>query len=232
MLLKFDKFIIEGKYDRITGISVDELWKVIKLTKLSFDLDRKKYSKYIEIDIDHNFSGPIEFDLKLKIKRDSNYRKSIIIPNDYGFYIDGKCDALIGVIYIILELDPNKEPYCYNNLNLMLQDVIRHEIEHLTHEGYNRLSDRPNPDNSNELRYNISGVDSYLYFILEDELTPMIQGMYRKAKTSKKSITTIFNEYLDIMVDSGILKDYNRELIYDEWVKEAKRLLPNAKFDK
>lgn len=232
MILKFSKFILEGKYDQITGIAVDELWKAIKLTRISFDLkDPKSDNKYLKIDIDYIFCGSIEFDLTLKIKRDENYKKSTIIPKEYGFYLDGKSDALVGSIDIIIEIDPNMEPACYSNLNSMLQDVVRHEIEHLTHDGYNRLSDRPDPKDTDDIRYNIDGENSFLYFILADELGPMVHGMYRKAKTDKKPITTIFNEFLDLMMKNKIITNDKKELIFGEWTKEAKRLLPNAKFE-
>jgi len=231
--LKFKLF--EGKYDRISGISVDEIWKIIKITKVLYDLKVPCLScdelGYIEKEIDYSFSSPVEYDLILKIKRDKVFRKE-------GFYIDGSSDDIEGIIFIELVIDPDKEPNCYNELNSFLQETIRHEIEHLTHGGYNRIEDRPDPDKTMKIRIalnkaNVKGdfVNSYKYYLLEDELGPLVHGMYRKAKTDKKPITTIFNQFLSIMEEEGIINKEKRKLVYKEWVKYAKKVLPHAKYE-
>jgi len=233
LILKFKQF--EGKYDRITGISVDEIWKIIKITKVLYDLKTPNLNYdetgYLEKEIDYSFSNPVEYDLILKIKRDKVHRKE-------GFYIDGASDALEGTILIELIIDPDREPSCYNELNSFLQDTLRHEIEHLTHEGYNRIEDRPDPEKTMKIRKalnraNIKGnfVNSYKYYLLEDELGPLVHGMYRKAKTDKKPITFIFNQFLTIMEEEGVINKEKKELIYNEWVKYAKKVLPAAKYE-
>ena len=233
MILRFKQF--EGKYDKVTGVSVDELWKVIKITKSLYDLNpsksKLKYDNgFLTNQINYDFIDPVEFDLVLRIKREK-------IDAKLGFIIEGTSDAEEGAILIELIINPDREPCCYNTLNSWLQDVLRHEIEHLTHGGYNEISDRPSQFDSVKLRLALNKaagkgnfVNSYKYYILEDEVGPLVHGMYRKAKTDKKSITTIFNEFLSILEDEEIIKSDKRDLLFDTWVKEAKRLFPRAIF--
>ena len=106
MILKFKQF--EGRYDQITGIAVDELWKVIKITKIIYDLkDDMAYGDDLTLDedgfmskqIEYDFEGPIEFDLILRIKRQT-------IDFKLGFVIDGGSFAEESRILIELIIDP------------------------------------------------------------------------------------------------------------------------------
>jgi hypothetical protein len=237
MILKFKQF--EGKYDKITGISVDEIWKIIKITRvlneLKFDEESgisKDELGFVEKQIDYSFETPLAYDLILRIKREPVAFKE-------GFYIDGASSAEDEEIMIELIIDPSREPQCYSRLNSYLQETVRHELEHLTHKGYNRIEDRPDPEKTLKMRETINAasrkgsfVNTYKYYLLEDELPCLIHGMYRKAKTDKKPITTIFNEFLTLMEEEGFLTPKKRKLVYDTWVKYAKEKLPQAKYEK
>lgn len=234
MIFRFKQF--EGKYDKITGISVDEIWKIIKITKIIYNIKPKGIvyddDGFLENQINYDFIEPVEYDLFLRVKREK-------IDNKLGFIIEGYSESPISLIVIELIIDPDKEPYCYKELNSYLQDTVRHEIEHLTHAGYNRLEDRPDPKKSLRLRNELNRahergvfVNSYKYYLLEDEIGPLVHGMYRKAKTDKKPITVIFNEFLDIMSNENIINnDRNRQKVYDAWISYAKKNLPVAKYE-
>lgn len=235
MILRFKQF--EGKYDRITGISVDEIWKLIKITKILYNIkdqtgDLVKYDEqgFLEKEIDYSFDEPVEFDLFLSIKREQ-------VDSEEGFLIDGSSNAPDNTIFVELIINPDKEPICYRELNSALQELLRHEIEHLTHDGINRLEDRPDPEKSMKFRKQLNRAhekgnfaNSYKYYLLEDELGPLVHGMYRKAKTDKKPITDIFNHFLDIMEKEEIIKKDKRKLVYDKWIEYSRKNLPAAKY--
>ena len=244
MITNFTNFkLFEGRYDKLTGLVADSIWNIIKVSRTLYDKfpeKRKSFKKFKEVDIDTEFKThkmPIklkdfEFDLSVKIRRDET------IIHKLGFIIDGLTNAEDGTITIKIEINPEKEPKCYKELNSFLQDVIRHEIEHLTHDGMNRILDRPDPQSTYDLRVKLLRAfgkgnigDSDKYYLLEDELVPLVQGMYRKAKTDKKPLGVIFREFLDIMVDDGFIDKSKVDKIYGVWVEYAKRLLPAAKFD-
>lgn len=240
MILRFKQF--EGKYDKISGVSVDQIWKIIKITRILYNLKDKlddsefQYDDcgYLESQVDYSFDTPVEFDLFVRIKREKIEERGW---DKLGFFVDGGSDGTENEILVTLIIDPDKEPSCYNSLNSYLQDLMRHEIEHLTHEGINRIEDRPDAEKTIKIRKQLrkerergSYVNLYKYYTLEDEIGPLVQGMYRKAKTDKKPITAVFNEFLDIMEESEIINSDKRKFLFDAWTKEAKRLLPNAKY--
>ena len=218
-------FADDDMYDRITDTSVDKIWKVIEKTRKNF-----KLNKSIEENFELDFVN-FEFELTLVISRCN-------VNNPEGFNLDAASDADNNWISILIEIDPDMEPLCYNELNLELQDDIRHEIEHLTHDGINKVLDSPNPKEFSKLRKKLqkeadkgNHTNSHMYYTLGDEMGPDIQGMYRKSKLSKKPMGVIINNELDKLENKGFIDKTNREIIYKKWIEYSKQLLPHAKFD-
>jgi hypothetical protein len=103
-----------------------------------------------------------------------------------------------------------------------LKDVVRHEIEHLTHgEGFNLKSGKFIEDD--QLIRNL--IDAKLlpkaeYFKLEKEIDAQLQGMYFRAKKEKRPFIDVLTTYLD----TQDITPEQKEEILDIWRTRAKAL--------
>ena len=71
----------------------------------------------------------------------------------------------------------------------------------------------------------------YKYYLLPKEVDANIQGLYSKAKTLKKPYQQVVDDYLDSLVDDGIITPKNRMLIYKTWKNRITKIggIPNLK---
>jgi hypothetical protein len=133
-----------------------------------------------------------------------------------GYDEDG--DEITPLLSISFEIPKNPD---WKTVVFDLKDVIRHELEHLTQDGPNTRSGKYLPDDS-ALR---NMIDSELlpksaYFKLEKEVDAMLQGLYLKAKKSRKPYLEVIDDYLD----KQPITQEERKDILDLWAKRAKAL--------
>lgn len=85
----------------------------------------------------------------------------------------------------------------WERLSFDLKDVVRHELEHLTQAGPNTVGGKAMEDDM-ALRAMIDAnlLPKASYFQLEKEIDAMIQGLYLKAKKSKRPFKEVVEEYL------------------------------------
>jgi len=207
----------EGRYDRITGIVIDNLWKFIKYSKTEFDEDPDE-NDLQAFDL-KGFKDILEFDLRLIIKREYDIGPPFIIEaNTYESSIE-----------FYIEIDPDWEPEAYNELNSELQNAVRHEVEHLTQFGVNVMQQKFMPLNK-ALRdeINANPYRTYEYLTLPDEIPAMVQGLYRKAKTTKQPLDVMMNDYLSLFN----LSKKNKKLVFNTWLDFAKKNVPAAQYSK
>jgi hypothetical protein len=217
----FQEFLFEGRYDKLTSKTVKSLWPVIKVTRVAGE------SEYV-LNLDEISEGGIFFDLILEITR-------MPIPIPQGFVIDAGAYTQKGnnALEIIIKIDPTKEPQVYTKLNAKLQDAVRHEIEHLTQSGKNKVPGKPTATRAKTRdKINIDNNNIYKYFLLRDEIPAMVHGMYRQAKTEKRKLDEIFNEYLQYFIDEKIISNGEMEIVLDAWIRFAKKKLPAAQYSK
>jgi hypothetical protein len=71
----------------------------------------------------------------------------------------------------------------------------------------------------------------YKYFLLPKEVDANIHGLYSKAKTMKKPYQVVVNDYLNSLVDDGIITISNKGLIYKTWKARIEKIggIPNLK---
>jgi hypothetical protein len=217
---QFKLILNEGKYDLISGLIVDAIWIHIKDSKEDYNNNPEEndvlfYKQHIKF-------KNLEFDLQTEINR--------VESEDFAFNVDGASD--VDFIAIKIVINPIQEELLYNKLNAVLQDTIRHEIEHIT-QIKGGISTKPQrPDITPlEVREMIKSDPSrtYEYFLLPEEIPAMVYGMYRQAKTSKLPITYIFNDYLDYFVETEktITPEQKQEII-NVWTKYAEKHLPKS----
>jgi hypothetical protein len=96
--------------------------------------------------------------------------------------------------------------------------LVRHEIEHLTQRGVSVKAGKW-MRNNNKMRDTINSnpTIAYKYFLLPDEVDANIHGLYAKAKTIKQPYQKVVDDYLDSLIDDGIINGEHRKEIYNKW---------------
>jgi len=126
---------------------------------------------------------------------------------------------------INIKVDPRDLPKKWPDIYYDLIDIVRHEIEHLTHFGPDAIDVKRLPDDK-ILRMLID--DEFLpkadYFRLTAEVDAMLQGMALKAKKKKEPFAKTLNDYLDIQIDNRAINQEEKEDILNLWRKRAPAL--------
>ena len=202
--------LAEGKYDKISN----------QLSKIAFEMFKDAYDRgdkrgefefrvgnpeYDDVDIEStqfelDFMGVVEF-TKDTYKVDGGANA--------GYDDDGEeIQPMINVKFMI-----PKNPD-WQEVSMDLKDVIRHELEHLTQDGENVRQGKYIPDDQ-DLRNMIDNglLDKDSYFTLPKEVDAMIQGLYYKAKKSKKPFADVVNDYLN----KAMISLDNKEKVLKLW---------------
>jgi hypothetical protein len=225
------ELMTEGAYDALTT----------KLTKLTinkwvadFKKDPKRKQSFIDLDIeDVDGKGrDIEFNYvgQLKFSKKSD-----------GYEVDGTSNSgeekdKIPFIATLFTVNPKVLPQAWSQISADVSDVIRHELEHLTQSGEN-VRGAEYDEEGNMVKKGKYMEDDILirdminklkllpksdYYKLEKEVDAMLQGLYLKAKKSKKPFADVINNYLDIA--PGIETKEDKEAILNLWRSRRKAL--------
>ena len=188
----------EGRYDKITNVISSKIfnqWKEdFEAGKEASRLDKFFPFEGNEIEIDANIS---------------------FIPNSKTLKVDGGVDDETDYIDVRFEIDPEKLPEFWEEISFNLKDVIRHEIEHLTH-GEGEVS-IPNKRIEDDIfirqLIKLKLLPKSQYFKLEQEIDANLQGMYLRAKKEKIP----FRDVIDTYLDSQNITPEEKEEILDLW---------------
>ena len=199
------KQLNEGRYDKITNdisSAIFNHWK----QDYENDVDSSRYDQTFETD-----------DLSIDVDANISF-----IPGIGKLKIDGGADAETGYIEVRFEVDPEKLPEFWSEISMNLKDVIRHEIEHLTHgEGYNENPGKLMSDDQ-FIRDLIDAdmLPKAAYFKLEKEIDANLQGMYLRAKKEKRPFRDVIDDYLD----AQDITPEEKEEILNLWRRRLKAL--------
>lgn len=207
----------EGKYDTLSN----------KLSKIAFEFFKDVHDRgdkegefefrvgnpeYDDVDIESN---QFEFDFMGIVKyTDDTYK--VDGGANAGYDDDGEeIQPMINVKFMIPR-NPD-----WQEVSMDLKDVVRHELEHLTQDGENLKQGKYIPDDQ-DLRALIDKglLDKDMYFTLQKEVDAMIQGLYFKAKKSKKPFSDVVDDYLKKALNSL----ENREKVRILWNKRLPTL--------
>jgi len=122
-----------------------------------------------------------------------------VVPNLGKLSVDGGADDSEDYIQVRFEIDPEKLPEFWEEISMNLKDVIRHEIEHLTHgEGFTSNPAKTMDDDMFiRQMIDMEMLPKADYFKLEKEIDANLQGMYFRAKKEKRPFGDVINTYLD-----------------------------------
>jgi len=218
----------EGRYDKFTN----------ELSRLAFELFKDGYTVGRKV-VDETFTvGPaeedpdivsddFEFDFVVQAKYTDDIYK---VDGGANAGFDDEGDEITPLLTVRFEIPKNPD---WQRVSFDIKDVIRHELEHLTQDGANlkggTQSDDPRlvrPSKYMEDDQFIRDmIDANLlpkaeYFKLEKEVDAMLQGLYFKAKKSRKPFLEVIDDYLDTQP----INQEERKEILDLWAKRAKAL--------
>ena len=245
--MKLKEILLEGMYDRLVGEINKDLFKTIKSAMVGSGTQQKpkKYKGY-EVRKDpmptmkmgdlfnsekrslyvgeysDNVSGiDVEVELKFAVTEDGVQKGK--------FYIDGSAetDEEYPSIEVQIAVHPEDGEKMFSKIQPVLRDLVRHEIEHLTH-GKGSAGAKASKVMRGDLamRAKIRGNEEnyYKYFLLPKEVDANIHGLYSKAKTIKQPYQKVVDDYLNSLVDDEIITQKNRDLIYKTWKQRIPKI--------
>jgi hypothetical protein len=228
----------EGRYDKLTN----ELSSfAFELMKDGYDVGRKVVDELFvvgpadeEVDI---VSDEFEFDFVVQATYTGSFYK---VDGGANAGYDKKKDPIQPLLSVRFDIPNPKfgivdKTYTpdWQTVSFDLKDVVRHELEHLTQDGGNLKggTDSDDPRLVRPSKYMVDDefirdmIDANLlpksdYFKLEKEVDAMLQGLYFKAKKSRKPYIEVIDNYLDTQP----INQEERKNILDLWAKRAKAL--------
>ena len=245
--MKLTQILLEGMYDKLVGEINKDLFKTIKsamsksgtqekpkkykgyevrkdpmpTTKIGDLLNSEKRSLYVG-EYSDNVSGvDVEVELKFAVTEDGVEKGK--------FYIDGSAegDEQFPSIEVQIAVHPEDGERIFSKIQPVLRDLVRHEIEHLTH-GRKSASVKYSKIMRGDLAMRRKIKDNpeifYKYFLLPKEVDANIHGLYSKAKTMKQPYQKVVDDYLDSLVDDEIITSKNRNLIYKTWKQRIPKI--------
>ena len=194
--------VAEGRYDKISNQISSDLFKVFKSGEESF------YDNYFNDDLDFDVYGTF-------VANDKEKYFSVDGDADYDETGEGN-DS----IQVIISYNPKELPKAYKDIAFTLKDIVRHEIEHLTHGDSDNLKPGKYIEDDSLVRKLIKTgmLPKGDYFKLAKEVDANIQGMYFRAKKEKRPFGDVVRQYFD---DQDLPKED-----YDEILDLMNKRLP------
>ena len=154
---------------------------------------------------------PITVEVNLKFAQSNEVK-----PGEY--YIDGEASSDDGELDIILAFNPGDGASVLQQIQSTLTDLIRHETEHLTQSGTQLQPTKwMRGDIAMRKRIRQDPEMFYKYFMLPKEVDANIQGLYMKANYDKVDFQSTVDQYLDSLVDTGVITVERRKEVYDKF---------------
>jgi hypothetical protein len=190
-------------------------------TKIGDLFNSERRSLYVG-EYSDNVSGvDVEVELKFAVTEDGVEKGK--------FYIDGSAetDEEFPSIEVQIAVHSEDGERIFSKIQPVLRDLVRHEIEHLTH-GNKSASAKQSKVMRGDLamRGKIKSNPElyYKYFLLPKEVDANIHGLYSKAKTMKQPYQKVVDDYLNSLVDDEIITSKNRDLIYKTWKQRIPKI--------
>jgi hypothetical protein len=177
----------EGKYDKISNMVSSDVFRAWKEAVDSGE-DGVQFKKTYQA-----LGG--EFDVEATLELTFETEKMEVVDTT-GAGTDSKGDF----IRIDIDIDEEMLPEMWEEVSMTLKDIVRHEIEHLTHNiGGPTSNPNKGMEDDSEKRDWIKARKSRRnqYFHLEKEIDANLQGLLFRAKKERKPFADVVNTYLD-----------------------------------
>ena len=246
-MVKLVELLNEGMYDRLVGQINKDVFKTLKnaLAGSGTQEKPKKFKGYEVrkdpmpmVGMDKMFHGEkgylyvgeysddvsgVETEVQLKVA----VTEDGVVPGK--FYIDGfaEADEDYPSIEIHIGVHPQDGEKIFSKIQPVLRDLVRHEVEHLTH-GKKSASLKPSKllrgDEKMRAKIRQNPEIFFKYFLLPKEVDANIHGLYSKAKTMKKPYQVVVDDYLDSLMDDGVIDSKGRAKIYKTWKERIPKI--------
>jgi len=209
-----EEILTEGRYDKL----VNQLSKIaFETIKDGYDIGRKVVDLEFSVGPDDEdiFSNDFEFDFNIQAEYTEDEYK---VDGGANAGFDDEGEEIIPLLNVRFKIPKNID---FQEVSFDLKDVIRHELEHLTQDGANIKPGKQMEDDQLIRKMIDSDVlPKAEYFKLEKEVDAMLQGLYFKAKKSKRPFIEVIDDYLDTQP----ISQQEREDILDLWRSRRKAL--------
>jgi hypothetical protein len=210
----------EGRYDTLAN----------KLSSIAFEAfkdihDRGDSEGEFEFKVDHPDdehdipSKDFYFDFLGKVEiTDGEYE----VDGGANAGFDDEGESITPMLSVKFKIPKNPK---WSTISMDLKDVVRHELEHLTQDGDNEKTGKYMEDD--KLVRDLIDADMLSksqYFKLEKEVDAMLQGLYFKAKKSKRPFGDVIDDYLNIFLDQDTITQEEKNDILNTWRSRRKAL--------
>ena len=203
--------LTEGRYDAITRKVVRDIMKAVT------EGDSDSYNLPWDISTEQEYEQEgLSFSLELDIVRTNDVEifevRTAVADEDEE-----------NIIMMTIILGPRFNSQKLEKLFYKLQEDIRHEIEHFTQIGPNRIKDRPTYKGSTA---NLKTTYGHHKNVIE--VPALVHGFYRRAKLEKRPLDEIMMDDLDSEIERGLLTKNQAQKLLTLWISYAKKNLPSA----
>jgi hypothetical protein len=209
-----EEILTEGRYDKLANQLSSIAFETIKD---GYDVGRKVLDLTFTVGPDDEdiISNDFEFDFNIEAEyTDDEYK----VDGGANAGFDDEGEEITPLLTIRFKIPKNID---FQTVSFDLKDVVRHELEHLTQDGENVKPGKQMEDDQLIRKMIDSDVLSKAeYFKLEKEVDAMLQGLYFKAKKSKRPYIEVIDDYLD----KQPISQQEREDILDLWRSRTKAL--------
>ena len=218
--LKTTTNLNEGRYDAFANRLSSIVFEAFKDIHDRGDKEGEFEFRVDHPDDEHDIpSKDFYFDLMGKVEiTDDEYE--VDGGANAGFDKDG--NEITPLLSVKFRIPKNPD---WQRVSFDIKDVVRHELEHLTQDGDNVKSGKYMEDD--QLIRDLIDADMLpksAYFRLEKEVDAMLQGLYFKAKKSKRPFKDVIDDYLNIFIDQETITQEEKENILDIWRSRGKAL--------
>jgi hypothetical protein len=209
-----ESILNEGRYDKLANQLSSIAFEAIKD---GYDVGRKVLDLTFTIGPDDEdiISNDFEFDFNIQAEYTEDEYK---VDGGANAGFDDEGEEIIPLLNVRFKIPKEID---WQTVSFDLKDVVRHELEHLTQDGENIRPGKQMKDDKLIRKMIDSDILSKAeYFKLEKEVDAMLQGLYFKAKKSKRPYIEVIDDYLD----KQPISQQERENILNLWRKRNKAL--------
>jgi len=212
--LNLPNILTEGRYDKSTNEFSNIVFDMFKSIHDRGD-KKGEFEFSVGPDDEDIYSKEFEFDLAGVVEiTDDEYE----VDGGANAGFDTKGEEVTPLLSVRFKIPKNPD---WQRVSFDIKDVIRHELEHLTQDG---LNVRPGKQMSDDQMFR-DMIDMDLlpkadYFKLEKEIDAMLQGLYLKAKKSRRPYKEVIDNYLSTQPITA----NDKEEILNLWRRRGKVL--------
>ena len=208
----------EGRYDKFVN----------QISKIAFESfkdihdrgdKRGEFEFTVGPDDEDIFSDQFEFDLAGVVEiTDGEY----VVDGGANAGFDNEGEEITPLLSLKFKIPKNPN---WQEISFDIKDVVRHELEHLTQDGLNVVPGKQmGDDNMVRAMIDMDLLPKSQYYKLEKEVDAMLQGLYFKAKKSKRPFKDVIDDYLNIFVSQETITQEEKENILNIWRSRNKAL--------